>query len=65
MKGQHKTLIKDHLNPEFPLCKVHPTVDKFIKKFRDKNFPKDEDPAKIYGAAVMCVGMTLFLHNDL
>ena len=38
-KEEHKVLIKDHLRPGLPSCKV-PVVDKYIKEFLGKRFPK-------------------------
>ena len=42
MKDECEALIKDHLKPDSQLCKVT-VIDKFIKEFPSKRFPKEED----------------------
>ena len=55
-KEEREALIKDHPRPDSPSCKV-PAVDKYIKEFLGKRFPKEEDGelAKIQAAALLPV----------
>ena len=53
-KDEREALIKDHLRPDSASCKV-PAVDKYVKEFLGKKFPKEEDSelAKIQVAALL------------
>jgi len=55
-KEECEALFKDHPRPDSPSCKV-PVVDKYIKEFLGKNFPKEEDSelAKIQAATLLPV----------
>ena len=55
-KEEREALIKDHLRSDSPSCKV-PVVDKYIKDFLGKKFPKEEDNelAKIQAASLLPV----------
>ena len=65
-KDEREALIKDHPKPDSPSCKV-PTVDKFIKEFLGKRFPKEEDGelAKIQAATLLPVCPLAFAWNSL
>ena len=53
-KDEREALIKDHPRPDSASCKV-PAVDKYVKEFLGKKFPKEEDSelAKIQAAALL------------
>ena len=64
-KDEHKALIKDHPKPGSPSCKV-PAVDKFMKEFLDKRFPKeDRELAKIQAATLLLIYPLAFAWNSL
>ena len=65
-KDEHEALIKDHPKPDSPSCKV-PAVDKFMKEFLGKRFPKEEDGelAKIQAATLLPICSLAFAWNSL
>ena len=65
-KDKREALIKDHLKPDSPSCKA-PAVDKFMKEFQDKRFPKEEDGelAKIQAATLLQICPLAFAWNSL
>ena len=65
-KDEREALIKDHPKPDLPACKV-PAVDKFMKKFLGKRFPKEEDGelAKIQAAALLPICPLALAWNSL
>ena len=65
-KDEREALIKDHPKPDSPSCKV-PAVDKFLKEFLDKRFPKEEDGelAKIQAANLLPICPLAFVWNSL
>ena len=65
-KDEREALIKDHPKPDLPACKV-PAVDKFMKEFLGKRFPKEKDGelAKIQAAALLPICPLAFAWNSL
>ena len=65
-KDEHKALIKYHPKPDSPSCKA-PAVDKFMKEFLGKRFPKEEDGelAKIQAATLLLICPLAFAWNSL
>ena len=65
-KDEREALIKDHPKPDSPSCKV-PAVDKFIKEFLGKRFPKEEDGelAKVQAATLLPICPLAFVWNSL
>lgn len=65
-KDEREALIKDHPKPDLPACKV-PAVDKFIKEFLGKRYPKEEDGelAKIQAATLLPICPLAFAWNSL
>ena len=55
-KEEHEALLKDHPRPGVASCKV-PAVDKYIREFLGKRFPKDMDTdlSKIQGGVMHIV----------
>ena len=56
MKEEREALLKDHPTPGVASCKV-PAVDKYIREFLGKHFPKDMDTdlSKIQGGVMHIV----------
>ena len=64
-KDECEALIKDHPKPDSPSCKV-PAVDKFMKEFLDKRFPKEDgELAKIQAATLLPICSLAFVWNSL
>ena len=65
-KDEREALIKDHQRPDSTSCKV-PAVDKYVKEFLGKKFPKEKDSelAKIQAAALLPIGPLTSAWNSL